>query len=52
MPDVLVKGADYDVADIAGADAVLANGGRVLALPVVGGVSTSALIEQIRKLAP
>lgn len=45
-PDVLVKGGDYRVEDIAGADAVLAAGGRVEVLDFVEGRSTTALIER------
>lgn len=49
LPDVLVKGGDYDVANIAGADAVIAAGGRVLALPFVEGHSTTAIEQRILK---
>lgn len=47
-PDVLVKGGDWPVEQIIGADFVLANGGRVYSLPLVGGYSSSALVERIR----
>ncbi|GAB3265115.1 D-glycero-beta-D-manno-heptose 1-phosphate adenylyltransferase [Larkinella harenae] len=47
-PDVLVKGDDYAVADIVGADFVLHNGGQVQTIPLVSGYSTTALIEKIR----
>ncbi len=46
-PDVLVKGDDYVVAEIAGSDAVLAAGGEVLTLPLRQGCSTSAVIDKI-----
>lgn len=46
-PDVLVKGGDYSVAQVAGADAVLARGGRVEILPFVPGHSTTALFAAI-----
>lgn len=46
LPDVLVKGGDYDVADIAGADAVVAAGGRVQTLDYHEGHSTSAILER------
>jgi rfaE bifunctional protein nucleotidyltransferase chain/domain len=47
-PDVLVKGADWALADIVGADEVVASGGRVERIAVVPGVSTSELIRRIR----
>ncbi|WP_027350154.1 bifunctional D-glycero-beta-D-manno-heptose-7-phosphate kinase/D-glycero-beta-D-manno-heptose 1-phosphate adenylyltransferase HldE [Halotalea alkalilenta] len=48
LPDVLVKGGDYSVEQIAGHEAVLANGGEVKVLGFERGVSTSALIDAIR----
>lgn len=44
-PDVLVKGKDYSVETIVGADFVLKNGGKVETIDLVEGYSTS-LIEQ------
>ncbi len=49
MPDVLTKGGDYKVEDIAGAKAVLENGGEVKILPFVEGCSTTAIVEKMRK---
>lgn len=49
LPDVLVKGGDYKVEEIAGNKAVLANGGRVEILGFVEGLSTSKLINKIQK---
>ncbi len=49
MPDVLVKGGDYTVEQIAGSKEVLANGGRVVINPIVEGFSTTGIIEQIKK---
>ena len=46
MPDVLVKGGDYTTDQIAGAQEVLANGGRVVINPIVEGFSTTAIIEK------
>ncbi|OJW20995.1 MAG: hypothetical protein BGO49_30045 [Planctomycetales bacterium 71-10] len=43
-PDVLVKGGDYTIDAIAGADLVLARGGRVVALPLVPGLSTTSIL--------
>lgn len=47
LPDVLVKGGDYQVKDIAGSQAVLDNGGEVEILDFVEGYSTSQLLQQI-----
>lgn len=47
-PDVLVKGGDYNVLDIAGADDVLANGGEVRVLDFVDGYSTTSMIERMQ----
>ncbi len=47
-PDVLVKGADYSLQDIVGADWVEARGGRVIRVPLVQGFSTSSLVERLR----
>ena len=48
-PDILVKGDDYSVETIVGADFVLKNGGTVETVALVEGYSTTALIERIRK---
>ncbi|MFH2094570.1 MAG: D-glycero-beta-D-manno-heptose 1-phosphate adenylyltransferase [Bacteroidota bacterium] len=50
MPDVLVKGADYKTEEIAGADIVINNGGRVETIALTEGYSTSAIIEKIQVL--
>lgn len=50
MPDVIVKGGDYTVEQIAGAKEVIANGGRVIINPIVEGFSTTGLIEKITRL--
>ena len=47
-PDVLVKGGDYKVEQIAGAEFVLANGGAVEVLEFVNGCSTSNVISKIQ----
>lgn len=47
MPNVLVKGGDYQVESIAGADTVLAAGGEVKVLTFVDGVSTTAMVRSI-----
>lgn len=41
QPDILVKGADYAIADIVGADVVLARGGDVRRFELVPGQSTT-----------
>ena len=49
LPDILVKGADYDIKDIVGADIVLKNGGKVIPVELTKGKSTSGIVEIIRK---
>ena len=49
LPDILVKGGDYKVEEIAGGDKVIENGGEVCVLEFVDGLSTSAVIESIKK---
>lgn len=51
-PDVLVKGGDYDAADVAGGDCVRNGGGRVVILDYVENCSTSRVIEAIRHGIP
>ena len=46
-PDLLVKGGDWPIGQIVGADFVQSRGGRVLSLPYVEGASTSALIGRV-----
>ena len=48
-PDVLVKGADYEIHEIAGADHVLANGGEVKTITLTPGCSTTGTIERIQQ---
>lgn len=50
MPDVLVKGGDYTVEQIAGAKEVIANGGEVKIVPIVEGFSTTGIIKKISDL--
>ena len=49
LPDVLVKGADWALADIVGREAVLGAGGRVVRVELVPGRSTTAILERIRR---
>jgi rfaE bifunctional protein nucleotidyltransferase chain/domain len=48
-PDVLVKGGDYDMSQLAETQVVLAYGGRAQAIPFVDGYSTTALVKKIRQ---
>jgi rfaE bifunctional protein nucleotidyltransferase chain/domain len=48
IPDILVKGSDYSIDQIVGADVVLNNGGRVETMDFVPGYSTSKIIEKIK----
>ena len=49
-PEILAKGADYDLAEIIGADAVIARGGRVVQLDYHLGWSTTNLVARIKAL--
>jgi D-beta-D-heptose 7-phosphate kinase/D-beta-D-heptose 1-phosphate adenosyltransferase len=46
-PDVLVKGADYQISQIVGADFVMSYGGRVLRAELRPGHSTTAVIARM-----
>ena len=50
IPNVLVKGKQYEIHEIAGHDTVLNNGGKVETLDLVPGISTSELINRIKRL--
>ena len=47
-PDVLVKGGDYKVEEIAGAKEVMSWGGKVIINPIVEGFSTYSIIIKIQ----
>jgi D-glycero-beta-D-manno-heptose 1-phosphate adenylyltransferase len=47
-PDILVKGSDYARESIVGGDWVESRGGRVIRVPLVGGFSTSSIVERLR----
>ena len=49
LPDVLVKGGDYTVDEIAGGKEVIENGGEVKVLRFEDGVSTTGIIERITR---
>ena len=48
-PDVLVKGGDYAQDEIHGREEVESAGGRVVSLPFVEGVSSSGIIDRMKK---
>ncbi len=50
LPDVLVKGADYEKEEIVGYAEVVENGGTVQTVELLDGHSTSALIEKLKRL--
>jgi D-glycero-beta-D-manno-heptose 1-phosphate adenylyltransferase len=55
-PDVLAKGADYDPMEtnpesrkyIVGSDLVLQKGGKVIAIPLVDGYSTTSIVKKLK----
>ena len=49
VPDVLVKGGDYDIEDIAGYQTVIKNGGKVKTLDFYKGYSSTNYIKKINK---
>src|SRR5947207_820898 len=49
LPDVLAKGGDYVLDEIHGREEVEAAGGRVVSLPFVEGVSSSGIIDRMKK---
>jgi len=49
-PDILVKGKDYDISNIVGADIVLQNGGKVETIELTQGLSTTSVINKIMNL--
>ena len=46
-PDLLVKGGDYQIVNIVGADFVLKNGGQVRTIPFVDGYSSTKIIQAL-----
>jgi len=49
LPDVLIKGGDYTIDQVAGAEEVIAAGGRVVINPLLEGYSTTSTIEKLRE---
>src|SRR4029453_10162362 len=50
QPDILVKGADWGADAIVGRDVVEARGGRVVRIEIVGGYSTTDIIDEVRRV--
>lgn len=48
-PDLLVKGGDYDIDNIVGADFVRQRGGEVCTIPFVQGFSSSSIIDHLKQ---
>lgn len=51
QPDVLVKGGDWMIDQIIGREIVEARGGVIKTIPLVPGLSTTALLQRIRSTA-
>ena len=45
LPDVLVKGGDYTLESVVGAEEVVANGGKVCIVPLLEGFSTTGILR-------
>lgn len=48
LPNVLVKGADWALEQVAGREEVEAAGGQVVSIPLAPGYSTTSLVQRIR----
>ncbi|HET8573813.1 MAG TPA: D-glycero-beta-D-manno-heptose 1-phosphate adenylyltransferase [Edaphocola sp.] len=48
MPDVILKGGDYQEHEIVGADVIKNHGGRLVIVPLKDGYSTTRLVEKIK----
>ncbi len=49
VPDILAKGGDYKVEEIAGHEVVLENRGEVILVPFIDGFSTTNIVEKIKQ---
>ena len=49
LPDVLVKGGDYEIETIVGYEIVQQNGGKVKLVPFLDGFSSTNIINKIKK---
>jgi rfaE bifunctional protein nucleotidyltransferase chain/domain len=50
LPDILVKGGDYELDEIVGRDIVENSGGKVITIPITKGMSTSNLIKKVKEI--
>jgi len=50
LPDSLVKGSDYKIEEIAGADIVFNHGGKVETIELIPDASTTSIINKIKAL--
>ena len=50
LPDVLIKGGDYNSNTIVGAKEVIANGGKIEIISLEEGYSTTGIIEKMKKI--
>lgn len=50
LPNILIKGGDYSIDNVVGADTVISHGGSVEIIDLIPDKSTSSLIDQILKL--
>jgi len=49
QPDILVKGGDWEVETIIGREIVKKKGGKVCSIPLMEGISTTNIIEVVKK---
>jgi D-beta-D-heptose 7-phosphate kinase/D-beta-D-heptose 1-phosphate adenosyltransferase len=49
-PDVLVKGGDYEVGSVVGADTVISCGGRIEIVTLLEEYSTTGIIDTLKHL--
>ncbi len=49
MPDVLVKGGDYNKDDVVGSNEVISSGGKVKIVPLTKGYSTTSIIKTMER---
>lgn len=48
-PDILVKGSDYEIRDIVGADIVQNSGGKIETIEFLEGYSTTSIINKLKQ---
>ena len=49
LPNVLVKGNDYKIEDVIGNEIVRKNGGKIVLIPLVKGVSSTKIINDLKQ---